>query len=85
MLSSFRFTQADAWADILSQVGVMERSRDPKTHEVHYPVKRALPGGETDPAAMEIDLRVRSKEENPNDFLPFETFVHLCWNEVTWR
>jgi len=25
---------------------VMERSRDPKTHEVHYPVKRTLPGGE---------------------------------------
>ena len=24
---------------------VMERSRDPKTHEVHYPVKRMLPGG----------------------------------------
>ena len=28
---------------------VMERSRDRKTHEVHYPVKRVLPGGETDP------------------------------------
>jgi hypothetical protein len=27
---------------------VMERSRDPNTHEVHYPVKRTLPGGETD-------------------------------------
>ena len=27
---------------------VMERSRDPKTHEVRYPVKRTLPGGETD-------------------------------------
>jgi hypothetical protein len=64
---------------------VMERSRDPKTHEVHYPVKRALPGGETDPAAMEIDLWVRSKEQNTNNFPPFETFVHLCWEEVTWR
>jgi len=64
---------------------VMERSRDPKTHEVHYPVKRTLPGGETDPAAMEIDLWVRSKEQNTNNFPPFETFVHLCWGEVTWR
>ncbi len=64
---------------------VMERSRDPKTHEVHYPVKRALPGGETDPAGMEIDLWVRSKEQNTNNFPPFETFVHLCWEEVTWR
>ena len=64
---------------------VMERSRDPKTHEVHYPVKRTLPGGETDPAAMEIDLWVRSKEQNTNNFPPFETFVHLCWDEVTWR
>ena len=64
---------------------VMERSRDPKTHEVHYPVKRTLPGGETDPAGMEIDLWVRSKEQNANNFPPFETFVHLCWEEVTWR
>jgi hypothetical protein len=64
---------------------VMERSRDPKTHEVHYPVKRTLPGGETDPAGMEIDLWVRSKEQNAKNFPPFETFVHLCWEEVTWR
>jgi len=64
---------------------VMERSRDPKTHEVHYPVKRTMPGGETDPAGMEIDLWVRSKEQNTNNFPPFETFVHLCWEEVTWR
>ena len=64
---------------------VMERSRDSRTHEVHYPVKRILPGGETDPAAMEIDLWVRSKEQNPKNFPPFETFVHLFWDEVTWR
>ena len=64
---------------------VMERSRDPKTHEVRYPIKRTLPGGETDPAGMEIDLWVRSKEQNTNNFPPFETFVHLCWEEVTWR
>lgn len=64
---------------------VMERSRDPKTHEVHYPMKRTLPGGETDPAAMEIDLWVRSKEQNTNNFPPFGTFVHLYWDEVTWR
>lgn len=64
---------------------VMERSRDPKTHAVHYPVKRTLPGGETDPAAMEIDLWVRSKEHNTHNFPPFEIFVHLCWNEVTWK
>lgn len=64
---------------------VMERSRDPKTHEVHYPTKRTLPGGETDPAGMEIDLWVRSQEQNPANFPPYETFVHLCWEEVTWR
>lgn len=64
---------------------VMERSRDLKTHEVRYPTKRILPGGETDPAGMEIDLWVRSKEQNVDNFPPFETFVHLCWEEVTWR
>ena len=64
---------------------VMERSRDSNTHEVRYPVKRTLPGGETDPAGMEIDLWVRSKETNNKNFPPFETFVHLYWEEVTWR
>jgi len=64
---------------------VMERSRDPNTHEVRYPVKRTLPGGETDPAGMEIDLWVRSKETNNKNFPPFDTFVHLYWEEVTWR
>lgn len=64
---------------------VMERSRDRQTHQVHYPVKRALPGGETDPAGMEIDLWVRSKDQNSQNFPPYETFVHLSWDEVTWR
>ena len=64
---------------------VMERSRDRITHEVHYPVKRVLPGGETDPAGMEIDLWVRSREQNTKNFPPFDTFVHLFWDEVTWR
>lgn len=64
---------------------VMERSRNPKTHEVRYPVKRTLPGGETDPAGMEIDLWVRSKEQNTQNFPPYETFVHVYWDEVTWR
>lgn len=64
---------------------VMERSRDPNTHEVRYPVKRSLPGGETDPAGMEIDLWVRSPETNNQNFPPFETFLHLYWDEVIWR
>jgi hypothetical protein len=64
---------------------VMERSRDAKTHEIHYPAKRTLPGGETDPAGMEIDLWLRSKEQNTKNFPTYETFVHLCWEEVTWR
>jgi hypothetical protein len=64
---------------------VMERSRDPKTHAVHYPMKRTLPGGETDPAGMEIDLWVRSAETNTQNFPPFETFIHLFWEEVTWK
>jgi hypothetical protein len=64
---------------------VMERSRDPMTMEMRYPVKRKLPGGETDPAGMEIDLWVRSKEQNPKNFPSFETFVHIYWEEVTWK
>jgi len=73
------------YKDYSAHFMVMERSRDSKTHAVRYPVKRTLPGGETDPAGMEIDLWVRSKEQNTKNFPPYETFVHLYWDEVTWR
>ncbi len=73
------------YKDYSAHFMIMERSRDAKTHEVHYPTKRLLPGGETDPAGMEIDLWVRSKESNQKNFPPFETFIHLLWEEVTWR
>src|SRR5437879_10630477 len=73
------------YKDYSAHFMVMERSRDLKTHEVHYPVKRALSGGETDPAGMEIDLWVRSKEQNTKNFPPFETFFHFYCEEVTWR
>lgn len=73
------------YKDYSAHFMVMERSRDPNTHVVRYPVKRTLPGGETDPAGMELDLWVRSKEANSKNFPPFETFVHLYWDEVTWR
>ncbi len=73
------------YKDYSAHFMVMERSRDPKTREVRYPMKRTLPGGETDPAGMEIDLWVRSKEANKDNFPPYETFVHLYWDEVTWR
>ncbi len=73
------------YKDYSAHFMVMERSRDPKTHEIHYPVKRTLSGGETDPAGMEIDLWVRSKEQNTKNFPPFAIFVHLFWEEVTWR
>ncbi len=73
------------YKDYAAHFMVMERSRDPGTHQVRYPMKRDLPGGETDPAGMEIDLWVRSKEQNTQNFPPFETFVHLYWEEVTWH
>ena len=71
--------------DYAAHFMVMERSRDPNTREVRYPMERDLPGGETDPAGMEIDLWVRSAETNNQNFPPFETFIHLFWEEVTWR
>ncbi|MBA3966462.1 MAG: hypothetical protein H0X47_11915 [Nitrospirales bacterium] len=71
--------------DYAAHFMVMERSRDPNTHEVPYPLKRSLPGGETDPAGIEIDLWVRSSESNTENFPPFETFIHLFWEEVTWK
>ena len=71
--------------DYTAHFMVMERSRDPNTHEVRYPITRSLPGGETDPAGMEIDLWVRSSETNTQNFPTFETFIHLYWEEVTWK
>ena len=71
--------------DYAAHFMVMERSRDPNTHEVRYPMTRSLPGGETDPAGMEIDLLVRSSETNTQNFPSFETFIHLYWEEVTWK
>jgi hypothetical protein len=73
------------YKDYSAHFMVMERSRDRLTHAVHYPTRRTLPGGETDPAGMEIDLWVRSPERNTKNFPPFETFIHLMWEEVTWR
>lgn len=73
------------YKDYSAHFMVMERSRDPKTQAVHYFSKKTLPGGETDPAGMEIDLWVRSPEANTKNFPPFETFIHLYWDEVTWR
>jgi len=71
--------------DYAAHFMVMERSRDPKTHVVRYPMTRSLPGGETDPAGMEIDLWVRSSETNTQNFPSFKTFIHLFWEEVTWK
>jgi len=34
---------------------------------------------------MDIDLWVRSKDQNTSNFPPYETFLHLFWSEVTWR
>jgi hypothetical protein len=30
-------------------------------------------------------LRVRSQDQNTKNFPPYETFIHLFWEEVTWR
>ncbi len=73
------------YKDYSAHFMVMERSRDPKTHQVNYPEKRVLPGGETDPAGMEVDLWVRSKELNSKNLPPYEVFLHLYWDEVTWK
>src|SRR5207244_298638 len=68
--------------DYAAHFMVMERSRDPKTHEVHYPTKRTLPGGETDPAGMEIDLWMRSKDQKTKNCPADQPFIHLDSKEV---
>ena len=67
--------------DYATHFMVMERSRDPKTRAVHYPMTRSLPEGETDPAGMEIDLWVRSAEPNTQNS-PRLKHLFSCFGEI---
>lgn len=72
------------YKDYQAHFMVMEGARDDTTHEVKYPSEKKAPGGDVDPADMEIDLYVRSEELNNGNNPPREVFLHLFWEEVIW-
>lgn len=67
---------------------VTQGMRDRRTLKVKYPVlDKKTPAGQVDPAAVQIDFYIRSKEldstgkNNP----PRKVFAHFFCTEVTWK
>ena len=67
---------------------VTQGMRDRKTLKVHYPVlNKKTPAGQVNPATMQIDFFIRSKEGDPanKNNPPRKVFAHFFCMEVTWK
>ena len=67
---------------------VTQGMRDRKTLKVHYPVlNKKTPTGQVNPAAIQVDFYIRSKEGDPtNKNSPTrKVFAHFFCMEVTWK
>ena len=65
---------------------VTQGLRDRETLQVNYPMEgKRLPGGETNPAAQQIDFYIRSPEQNVNNRPGRVVFAHFFGMEVTWK
>jgi hypothetical protein len=65
---------------------VTQGLRDRETLQVRYPMEdRTLPGGETNPAAQQIDFYIRSPAQNPGNRPNREVFMHFFGMEITWK
>lgn len=86
---------ADAWLDnkLLykdheAHFMVTQGIRDRKTLKVHYPVLQSkTPAGQVNPAAMQVDFYMRSKEADPTNRNnpPRKVFAHFFGMEITWK
>lgn len=67
---------------------VTQGMRDRKTLKVNYPMlnKKTL-AGEVNPAAMQVDFYIRSKEKDPTNSNnpPRQVFAHFFGMEVNWK
>ena len=65
---------------------VTQGLRDRKTLRVNYPMAgKKLPGGETNPAAQQIDFYIRSPQQNPKNKPNRQVFMHFFGMEITWK
>ena len=65
---------------------VKQGLRDRETLRVRYPMPdKRLPGGETNPAAQQIDFYIRSPEQNANNRPNRQVFMHFFGMEITWK
>jgi len=67
---------------------ITQGMRDRKTLEVKYPVlKKRTPAGQVNPATMQLDFYIRSKEHDPTNKNnpPRKHFAHFFSMEVTWK
>lgn len=86
---------ADAWLngkplykDYEAHFMVTQGMRDRKTLKVDYPVlNKKTPAGEVNPAAMQLDFYIRSKEPDPanSNNPPRKAFAHFFGMQVTWK
>ncbi len=67
---------------------VTQGMRDRQTLKVHYPVlNKKTPAGQVNPATMQVDFYIRSKERDPTNRNnpPRQVFAHFFCMEVTWK
>ena len=67
---------------------VTQGMRDRKTLKVNYPMlDKSTPAGEVNPAAIQVDFYIRSKELDPTNTNnpPRKVFAHFFCMETTWK
>lgn len=76
------------YKDYQAHFMVTQGMRDRKSLKVHYPaLNKPTPGGQVNPATMQMDFYIRSKESDPtNRNNPTrKVFTHFFCMEVTWK
>ena len=76
------------YKDYQAHFMVTQGMRDRKTLKVQYPVlNKKTPAGQVNPAAIQIDFFIRSKERDPanKNNPPRMVFQHFFCMEVTWK
>ena len=78
----------ELYKDYQAHFMVTQGMRDRKTLKVDYPVlNKKTPAGQVNPATMQIDFYIRSKEGDPanKNNPPRKVFAHFFCMEVTWK
>ena len=76
------------YKDYQAHFMVTQGMRDRKTLKVHYPVlNKKTPAGQVNPATMQVDFFIRSKEADPTNRNnpPRKVFAHFFGMELTWK